>query len=68
MKITINISRSNNKQDINLENGSTVLDLLKKINLKPDTVIIMDKEKPVPVDEIIEDGQKLTIIQVSSGG
>jgi len=54
--------------DIEIQTGSTVNDVLKKINLKPDTVIVMDKDKPIPIDDVVVDGQDLTILQVSSGG
>ncbi len=43
-------------------------DLLKKINLKPDNIIILRDNTPVPVDDILTDEQELTIIQVASGG
>ena len=68
MNIKVKISRTNETKEINLEKGLTVEDVLKKINLKPDTVIIINKSKPIPIDEEIKDGEELTIIQVSSGG
>jgi len=68
MKIKIKLSRTNENKEIELQTGSTVNDVLKKINLKPDTVIVMSNDKPVPVDEEVVDGQDFTIVQVSSGG
>ena len=68
MKIRVNLSRNNETMDIEIQTGSTVNDVLKKINLKPDTVIVMDKDKPIPIDDVVVDGQNLTILQVSSGG
>ena len=68
MKITITISRTREIEDIQLNKGSTVNDLLKKINLKPDTLIVMSNNTPVPIDDVLTDGQTLTILQVSSGG
>jgi len=68
VKIKIKLSRTNETKEIELQTGSTVNDVLKKINLKPDTVIVMSNDKPVPVDEVLIDGQDLTILQVSSGG
>ena len=65
MKITIKLSRSNKTREIDLKTGSTVEDILKKINLKPDTVIVMNKYKPIPVDDEIKDEEELTILQVS---
>ena len=68
MKIKVKLSRINKTKEVNLEKGSTIEDLLRKINLKPDTLIVMNKDKPVPIDDTLNDGQELTIIQVASGG
>jgi len=68
VKIKIKLSRTNETKEIELQKGSTVNEVLKKINLKPDTIIVINNDKPVPVDEKVEDGQEFTIIQVSSGG
>lgn len=36
--------------------------------MKPDTIIMMNKNQPVPIDDPLNEEQELTIIQVSSGG
>ncbi|MCK5636190.1 MAG: MoaD/ThiS family protein [Thermoplasmatales archaeon] len=68
MKIKVKLSRTNETREINIEKETTVGDLLKKINLKPDTLIVMNKDMPIPIDNVLKEGQELTIIQVSSGG
>ena len=68
MKITIKISRSNEIKTIDLEKGSKIQDVLTKINMKPDTLIVLNKNKPIPIDDEVKDGDELTILQVSSGG
>ena len=68
MKIKVKLARTNEIKKLDLETESTVHDAIKKINLKPDTVIVMNKNKPIPIDDKLEDGEELTIIQVSSGG
>ena len=68
MNITVKLSRNNETKKIQLETGSKVEDVLKKINLKPDTVVTIYKNQPIPIDEELKDGQELTILQVSSGG
>ena len=68
MKIKIKLSRTNETKELTTEEGTTINDVLKKINLKPDTIIVMNKDKPIPIDDEIKDEQELTIIQVSSGG
>ena len=68
MNITIKISRTNEIKTINLETGSTVQDVLTKINMKPDTLIVINKNNPIPIDQELKNGEELTILQVSSGG
>ena len=68
MKIHIKLLPKNVTDEIDLECGSKMYDLLKKINLKPDNIIILRDNTPVPVDDAITEEQELTIIQVASGG
>ena len=68
VNISVNLSRKKKIKEVNLEEGSTVLDLLKKLKLKPDTIIVLNNNLPIPVDDVLKDKQKLTIIMVSSGG
>ena len=66
--IRVNISRSENIKEIIVKKDSTILDLLNKLDLKPDTVIVMRDNIPIPIDETLKKDQELSIIQVSSGG
>ena len=68
MEIKAKISRTKETRKINVETGSTVEYLLKKIKLKPNTLIVMSDNKPIPIDDILYDNQEITIIQVASGG
>ena len=66
--IRVNISRSDKIKEIKIIKNSTILDLLNKLDLKPDTVIVMKDNMPIPIDEKLTDDQDLSIIIVSSGG
>jgi len=68
VNVTVKLLRNNETRKIKLKSGSKAEDVLKKMNLRPDTVIIMCEKQPIPVDEEIKEGQDLTILQVSSGG
>jgi len=68
LKIHVKILPMNITDEVDIESGSKMFNLLKKINLKPDNVIILRGNTPVPVDELIIKEQNLTIIQVASGG
>jgi len=68
MKIRVKLIPQNTYQEIDIKKGSTVLDLLRIIQRKPDSVIVLKNKTPLPVDDIIPDTQELSIIQVASGG
>ena len=68
MKIKVKILPKNSTQEIEITTGSKVLDLLKKIQLKPDSIIVLRDNTPIPVDDVLSENQKLSIIQVASGG
>ena len=67
MFVTILI-RNETKKKIELKDNVTALELLKKINLIPDEVILIRKNSPIPVDEILNDKDEIKIIKVASGG
>ena len=68
VNITVKISRTNETKNVELEKGSTIQDVLSKLNMKPHTLIVLNKNQPIPIDDEVKDGQELTILQVSSGG
>ena len=68
MKIKVKISRTNKEKEIQLEKGSTVIDLLNKLKIKPDSVVVMSNKTPIPFDDNLKDKQEIVIIQVFSGG
>jgi sulfur carrier protein ThiS len=68
LKIHVKILPKNITEEIDIKTGSKIYDLLKKLNLKPDNIIILRDNTPVPVDDILTNEQDLTIIKVASGG
>ena len=68
MKIRVKLIPQNTSQEIDIKKGSTVIDLLRTIHRRPDSVIVLKNKTPLPVDDVILDDQELSIIQVASGG
>jgi sulfur carrier protein ThiS len=68
VKIKITLSRSNETKTVTLEHGNNASDLLKKLDIKPDSAIIMINNTPIPVDSDLKDGQHLTLMEISSSG
>ncbi len=68
MKIRVKLIPQNTTQEIEIRKGSTIIDLLRMIHRRPDSVIVLNNKTPLPIDDIIPDDQELSIIQVASGG
>ncbi|MDG6219305.1 MAG: MoaD/ThiS family protein [Candidatus Thermoplasmatota archaeon] len=68
MEIKITFLRDNSSETISLEDSSTVLTLLEKIKKDPDTLVILRKGTPIPLDAPLQDGDDLTLVIVTSGG
>ncbi len=68
MMIQINILPEKNVKEQEIQKSTTVGDVIKSMHIKPDTVIAMRDNTPIPIDETIKEGDKITIIKVSSGG
>ena len=68
MHIEVQLPRSNKKERIQIEEHTSILKILEKFNIKPDTCLTLINNKPIPVDTIIQDEQTLILIEVTSGG
>lgn len=60
-------SREINKT-IELKSDATVIDLLKELDLRPDSWIVVRDEKAIPEDAPLKDGDSLRLLSVISGG
>ncbi len=68
MKIKIKLLPRNVLQEVDVASGSTVSDLLQKLNLKPGAFVVLKNNSSIPVDYVLIDDQELCILQVISGG
>jgi len=68
LNITVSFARTNQTLQVSLQKDSTIQNLLKHLSIKPDTCITLVNNKPTPLDETIIDGQKVMILEVTSGG
>ena len=68
LNIEVKLPRSNKKEQIKIEEDASILKILEKFNIKPDTCLTLINNKPIPVDTIIQDGQTLILVEVTSGG
>jgi sulfur carrier protein ThiS len=66
----IHLTKFDDRSPIELEvdDKSTAYDVLKKLELTPDTMIVLRDDQPIPIDEELNENDKIKIIQVISGG
>ena len=53
---------------VDFEKGETVQNLLKRLHLHSNAVIVIRGSHPIPEDDTLQDEQELRILQVASGG
>lgn len=68
MKISVILSRTNQKKTIDIEEHTSIQEVLKKLLIKSDTCLTLLNNKPVPIDTELEKDQIITLIEVTSGG
>ena len=51
-----------------LSDCKTPMDVLAELKTSPETVIVVRKGKPIPVDELLKEGDKIHVIGVVTGG
>ncbi len=67
MNIELFIERENKNRVISFS-GNSVRDLLKEIQINPETVIVVKKGEVMTEKEILRDNDKIELLSVISGG
>jgi len=68
MKVKITRVPQDTTTVVDVEKGETVKNLLKRLQLRSDAVIVVRDSRPIPEDDTLDDDQALRILQVASGG
>jgi len=68
MRIEVEFFPQKREVSIELGDRSTGLDLVKALNLAPDVHILVKDGAPIPIDETLQDGNRIRVIAVVSGG
>jgi sulfur carrier protein ThiS len=66
--IYVKIIFKSEERIVEMEEGSSVENLLRSLHLYVDAHIITRSNRPLPLTYRLNDGEELTIIQVASGG
>ncbi len=54
--------------DLDVDEGATVLNVLRTISVRPEAVVTFRGDAPVPVDAVVADGDVLVFVEAASGG
>ena len=68
MRVTAEILPGRREESIELGPAAKGLDLLRALRLAPDAHILMRDDRPIPVDEVLSDGERIRVVVVVSGG
>ena len=68
IKIDLFIDKENKKKELELNNNSSVSDLLKELKINPVTVIVSRNNELILEDEKLYDKDNIKILSVISGG
>ena len=68
INLNVFIDKTNKNTKLGLENNSLIIDLLKKLNINPVTVIVSRNNELILEDERLNDKDDIRILSVISGG
>ena len=68
INLSIFVDRGNLNKTVELDKNSLVIDLLKKLNINPVTVIVSRNSELILEDEKLENNDEIKILSVISGG
>lgn len=54
--------------EMDMSDGSTLLEMLRSIGVRPDEVLVIMDGSPVPVDRVLRDGDQVELLSIASGG
>jgi len=68
MKVQVELLPSKESKSIELEVGSTGMNLVRALGLSPDVHILFRGDRPIPIDDEIREGESIKVVNVVSGG
>lgn len=68
MQITVEILPQNKIKKLKIKKNAKIIEVLKKLEINPDIVVVFRKNSPLPIDEVLNENDRLKIVRVVSGG
>jgi len=55
------------EEELEVDEGTRYSDILSKLGINPETVVLVKDNLPIPIDEVVEEGEVI-VMRVISGG
>ena len=66
--ISVILPRTNQEKTMEVKEHASIQDVLTKLSINADTCLTIIENTPVPIDTILQKGQRITLVEVTSGG
>ncbi len=67
MEIEVELEKTDTRK-LEMEPGATVEQAVRALDLRPDSYVVLNMEKIVPLDRELSHGDKIRLLKVLSGG
>ena len=67
-RIEVEVTYKGERRMLKIDDDSTVEDLLRSLHLYVDAHIVTALNRPLPLTHRLQGGERITVIQVASGG
>ncbi len=68
VRVEVELLRAGRTESVSLESGATGFDLFKRLMIAPDAHLLVRGDAPLPLDEPLREGDRVTVVSVVSGG
>ena len=68
MKVHVELLPSGERKVMKLSDEASGFDVVDALDLRPDAHILVRDGRPIPMDEVLENGDRVKLIKVASGG
>ena len=68
MSVILEVKYPGESKITEAHDGKTIEEILLENNISPDSVVVLKNNRPIPITERVEDGDKIVVIIAFSGG
>jgi len=68
MKLHVELLHSGERRIMKFPDEASGFDVVDALDLKPDAYLLVRDGQPIPMDEVLRNGDRVKLIKVASGG